>query len=189
MSESEYEVESSEAAYTEAENRIERAIKDPQTELDLSLLGLKELPQSLSRVRGIRDLFLEGNKLTYLPQWFSQLNYLGGIRLDVNQLTEFPDVLRGFDKLRVLWINSNRMRALPEWIGQLTELSALRLDDNLLTSLPESLRALNCSLSLCEAITHSDCRLSFWRRKRSPQKYSTSTFARAEARVPSTKPN
>ena len=113
-------------AYLEAEQKIEEARSSGATELDLSDMGLTELPDSLWELTSLQELHLQINQLTVLPESIGQLRSLDMLLLASNQLT-----------------------VLPESIGQLVALENLILSDNLLTSLPVCLRELSKLDYLC----------------------------------------
>jgi len=98
-----------------AEERIEAARKSKATELDLSELGLTELPDSIGQLVQLRGLNVLENRLTALPEYI------------IGQLGQ----------LQSLNVSNNQLPALPESIGQLTQLRKLRAFGNQLTALPE----------------------------------------------------
>jgi len=59
--------------------------------LDLSYLGLSELPESFGYLIVDGDLFLEYNQLTSLPESFGNLTVKGHFRLSENQLISLPE--------------------------------------------------------------------------------------------------
>jgi hypothetical protein len=59
--------------------------------LDLSRTGLAELPQELYNARHVECLYLEGNKLTSIPDdFFQHLPNLQWLDLRNNRLTQLP---------------------------------------------------------------------------------------------------
>jgi internalin A len=125
-----------------AEARIQRLRKNRRTRLDLSNLGLTELPESIARLSQLRWLFLDHNRLTTLPESFAQLSQLQALSLSINQLATLPESVTQLSQLRFLYLSRNELTTLPESVAQLLQLQALSLDDNLLTTLPEALRKL-----------------------------------------------
>jgi Leucine-rich repeat (LRR) protein/MoxR-like ATPase len=101
----------------EAKWRIGVCYNDEATTLDLSDLGLEQVPGELEILQ---------ERLISLD-----LNY--------NKIKKLPDFICGFRFLQTLDISRNRLRALPENIGNLNFLRALNLRDNELTDLPESI--------------------------------------------------
>ena len=133
------------AAYRKAEKKIEEARRSRVTELDLSGMGLTELPPDIWKLTHLKILNLgyeysgEKNQLTELPEAIGQLTQLQSLNLSYNQLTALPEVIGQLTQLRSLNLSYNQLTALPEAIGQLTQLKSLRVSDNQLTALPESI--------------------------------------------------
>src|SRR4051794_12285038 len=74
-------------------SRIELAGSEQNTKLDLSGLGLSELPEQLAQLTHLRILNLKNNKLTNLPEWFFDLTNLTVLNLSDNQLISLPDLV------------------------------------------------------------------------------------------------
>lgn len=91
------------AAYYQAEKKIEEALKSGETELDLSDMRLTELPPELWNSPNLKVL-----KLGY--------KYMGA----ENQLTEIPKEIANLNQLQELHLSYNKLIALPELLGQLT---------------------------------------------------------------------
>ena len=126
-------------AYRKAEKMIAEAQRDNAEELNLSGMGLTELPESLGRLTQLRSLELSGNQLKELPESLGQLTQLQTLNLCNNQLTSLAESLGQLTQLQTLLLNGNQLTSLPESLGQLTQLRELFLPNNQLTSLPESL--------------------------------------------------
>jgi internalin A len=103
-------------AYDTAVARIAQAEREGKTELDLSGLGLTELPPEIGRLTGLRVLELWRNRLMVVP-----------------------DSLRELTQLRYLYLSGNQLTAVPDWLGELTQLRSLDLNGNRLTAVPDSL--------------------------------------------------
>lgn len=88
-------------------------------EVDLSGLGLEELPGDFARAVNATSVSMGGNKLT-----------------------ELPTALREMRALQRLVGSDNQLAALPSWIGELAELRFLELTRNRLATLPASLKSL-----------------------------------------------
>jgi hypothetical protein len=101
----------------EAKWRIGACYSDGTTTLDLSDLGLEQVPG---------DLAILQDRLVSLD-----LNY--------NKIKKLPDFICGFRQLQMLDASRNRLKTLPENIGNLSFLRSLNLRDNELTGLPESI--------------------------------------------------
>ena len=64
------------AGLAEAQKRIQAAIENEETELDLSNLELTHIPKELGQLNNLTSLFLSHNQLTEIPQELSQLKKL-----------------------------------------------------------------------------------------------------------------
>ncbi|MCL4202324.1 MAG: leucine-rich repeat domain-containing protein [Pirellulaceae bacterium] len=138
-------------AYRKAEQEIEAALRSGAKALDLSGMGLTELPEWLGQLTQLQSLDLSENRLTALPEWLGQLTQLKSLDLSNNQLTALPESLGQLTQLQLLDLGGNHLTALPESLGQLTQLQTLRLFANQLAKLPEALGQLIRlnSLDLC----------------------------------------
>jgi internalin A len=57
----------------EAERRIADVARAHGSHLDLSNLGLTEVPDAIGQLTGLTELYLGGNQLTEVPDWIGQL--------------------------------------------------------------------------------------------------------------------
>lgn len=138
------------AAYREAEKKIEAARRLGAKELDLSVKWneedeskrLTELPESLGQLTQLQSLDLSRNQLTALPEWLGQLTQLRTLYVHNNQLTALPKSLGQLSHLRVFSIAKNHLTILPPEIGQLTALEELYLHENLIATLPKTMARL-----------------------------------------------
>ena len=126
----------------EAERRIRQAILTGQTDLNLTELGLAELPESLGGLTALTELSLGRNQLTAVPESLGGLTALTTLRLFRNRLTAVLESLGGLTALTTLRLDDNRLTAVPESLGGLTALTRLDLSYNRLAELPESLGGL-----------------------------------------------
>jgi internalin A len=148
-----------------ARERIEKARKEQSIVLDLSGLGLTELPgelgqlgqlaklrmlilnnnhlthipQWVSQLTELQDLYINNNHLTHVPDWIGQLAQLHTLSLYNNQLTHVPEALGQLTQLQRLYLSGNHLTHVPDWIGQLAQLHTLSLYNNQLTHVPEAL--------------------------------------------------
>jgi internalin A len=83
------------AAYKEAQKQIEKAKKDRATRLDLSGLGLKEVPPEIGQLSILRNLYLENNLLTSIPDALQSLTNLKTLLLHNNPELNLPESVLG----------------------------------------------------------------------------------------------
>jgi len=114
--------------------RINRAARDEETDLDLSGEGITELPAEIGQLTNLTTLDLRSNQLTELPAEIGQLTNLTTLHLQHNQLALAR--VGQLTKLTHLDLGNNRLTELRPEFGQLTELTELFLDGNQLTYLP-----------------------------------------------------
>ncbi|MFN0080527.1 MAG: COR domain-containing protein [Prosthecobacter sp.] len=138
------------AAYEVALEKIEACRREGKqgTHLDLSRLGLTQVPPEISQLTALTDLGLYSNQLTSLPPQFGQLSALRELILAENQVTSLPPEFGQLAALRVLYLQDNQLTSLPPEFGQLAALTELRLADNQLTSLPPEIGQLSALTKL-----------------------------------------
>jgi len=134
--------------YQEALDRIAKAKERKYNALDLSSLGLTELPFNILELTGLTVLYLNNNQLVSLPENFHTLDNLKTVWLQNNQLSRLPENFCKLNKLKVLILNGNRLRNLPLNFCRLTKLEKLYLKNNRLVSLPENFYRLNKLIKL-----------------------------------------
>ena len=119
-----------------AEARIQKARETRAVELDLSSLGLTDLPKSIAQLTQLQKLFLDDNQLTTLPKSIGQLSQLNLLYLRRNHLTRLPESIGQLSQLRRLHLEDNRLTMLPESLRKLTQLKQLYLQGNEALGLP-----------------------------------------------------
>ena len=121
---------------------IHQAHAENWEELDLSGRGLKELPQEIERLTGLKKLKLDSNEITELPDSIAQLNNLTRLDLRNNEITEIPDSIAQLNNLTQLDLDNNQITEIPDSIGKLTNLTELYLRSNEITEIPDSIAQL-----------------------------------------------
>ena len=85
------------------------------------------------------ELYLNGNRLQYVPDIVSELTSLEALWLHDNQLSSLPLVMCRLVNLKLLSLSSNEFRSLPTFVGQFPHLKKLhvagRLDKKLMSQL------------------------------------------------------
>ncbi len=122
---------------TEVVRIIKKAAEDGVETLNLSSMGLTELPAEIGQLTNLTELNLGSNSLKSLPPQIGQLTKLT-TKLDLgsNSLSSLPPQIGQLTKLTTLDLSSNSLNSLPPEIGQLTNLIELNLYSNSLNSLP-----------------------------------------------------
>ena len=106
------------AAFAEEEKRIQAALEENSTELDLSGLGLKVVPVAIDQLQNLTVLNLSGNQLTQVPKELGQLQNLTELYLYHNQLTQVPKELGQLQNLTRLFLHgNNRLNLSDEILG------------------------------------------------------------------------
>jgi len=121
------------------EQRIQSAIQENKTNLDLSSLGLTSLPDSFLRVAAqLEVLTLAKNKFINFPKALGACRNLKVLILDKNQLTDLSGI-RSLQKLDNLSINDNDLNYFPTDLLELKSLEVLWMNENLMTSIPQGI--------------------------------------------------
>jgi internalin A len=130
-------------AFYQAENRIEKALREGHLSLALSSMNLKTIPDSIGQLSNLQMLFLHENQLTTVPEAIGQLSNLQKLYLSNNQLTTVPEAIGQLSNLQELYLYNNQLTTVPEAIGQLSNLQKLYLYNNQLTTVPEAIGQLS----------------------------------------------
>ncbi|KAI7884780.1 hypothetical protein K492DRAFT_204456 [Lichtheimia hyalospora FSU 10163] len=121
---------------------IDAAIDNGEDYVDLSHLGLTEVPDEITELKHVTvlrkdriknsslKLFLYGNTLTRLPSLLFTLKNLSVLSLRHNQLTQLPHEIGLLQNLVELSVGNNQLPYLPAEILKLPQLSILCLCPN-----------------------------------------------------------
>ncbi len=123
--------------------RIEEARINHSKSLDLSGLNLTQLPNELSELKQLEELYIDNNRLSALPTHLGNLSHLKVIRACNNQISNITKAVRKLNKLETLDLRNNKINSLPRELGQISHLKRLHLCDNNLTALPKAIRYLD----------------------------------------------
>ncbi|KAL7084074.1 hypothetical protein ACP275_14G202300 [Erythranthe tilingii] len=95
--------------------------------LDLSRLGLNDLPDSVDRLEYLRYLNLSENRMFCLPESMCKLVALQTLKLkNCSQLIELPQNMRNLSNLRHLELDTRgQLQFMPPEFGRLTSLQTL----------------------------------------------------------------
>ncbi|KAL4174368.1 hypothetical protein KRP22_006306 [Phytophthora ramorum] len=109
------------------------------TELDLTKNRLRGLPDSLTKLTGLKTLNLSCNLLEKLPEDFGKFDRLDKLWLERNALKQLPASIGGCRSARCANFSGNMLTELPDTIGELTSLTSLSVNLNELHELPDAL--------------------------------------------------
>lgn len=126
----------------EAERRIAECFKTKSDKLDLIDLGLKTLPHSLRKLTWLNDLYVQGNKISHIPEWLGELSELQSLLLFDNPIETLPKSLSQLSQLETLFLTNGTPAAANEVIASLSSLKELSLQTFGLTHFPDWLRSL-----------------------------------------------
>ena len=122
--------------------RIRLCCERHDNTLDLSDLGLKQVPEEIKKIRHLKGLNLSENTLSEIPAFIGELSLLEYLDLSYNKLTELPEEIGNLTAIETLSLRCNEIKAIPESIGNIIMLNRLDLSYNHLSSLPKSINKL-----------------------------------------------
>lgn len=120
----------------EAIQRIQLAKEKNMDSLNISYLGLTDLPDDIYTLKKLKKLFAQGNRLTTISPQIEKLKELRYLALEHNKLTTLPKEIGKLLKLNSLFLGHNSIKQLPNEFGELVNLKSLELDDNPIESPP-----------------------------------------------------
>ncbi len=113
------------------------------TSLDFSDALLTAILPCVFEVRGLTELNLKNNRLTFIPNEINNLQSLKNLTLDNNKLTLIPSGVRNLVDLEILSLRSNQIRHIPDnFFTNLTNINNLSLSINQLRQIPSSIKGL-----------------------------------------------
>ncbi|MCC3427757.1 MAG: leucine-rich repeat domain-containing protein [Microcoleus sp. PH2017_01_SCD_O_A] len=145
---------------------IDKAASEGSKVLDLSGLGLEELPPEIGKCTQLQRLILGkwideyeglGNKLTALPPEIGKLTNLKILQLGFNALSSLPDEMSQLVNLKALHLPKNRFTQLPDCIFQLHQLVYLDCRENGIAIVPPQIK----NLKLLETLKIGGNKLNF----------------------------
>ncbi|KAG3112446.1 hypothetical protein PI125_g8216 [Phytophthora idaei] len=116
--------------------------------LVLSGNELLEFPPSIGKLKRLKRLEAENNKLLTFPDVLQGLEALETVKLGMNGLTALPPSFSKLVNLIDVDIKLNRLRELPERLGDVQQLRVLDASANALEKLPRSFLALRRLVTL-----------------------------------------
>lgn len=151
--------------YEEALVLIEKARKNKLTRLDLSGIGLVNLPIEIGELHNLVTLYISfnhlntlpeeiaglqnlvalyayNNRITYLPNSIENLKNLQELHLFNNTLKDFPIQICAIKSIENLTLKNNKLDTLPNEIENLRNLESLDISENQIKSLPDGFKYL-----------------------------------------------
>jgi len=110
--------------------------------LDLSSLGLTVIPRVVFKQKHIKQLFLNGNRLSKISSDIELLTKLETLDISDNELKYFPLEILRLSNLKRLDIGNNNIKNLPKEIKNFKKIKILNLTNNLIEEIPEELNNL-----------------------------------------------
>ena len=136
----------SEETKTNIDNEVQARIRvfreTYEFSLDLSDLGLTQVPDEIKSLCCIRSLNLSENNLTELPDFICKISSLEYLDISYNKLSKLPEKIGNLLNIEIINARCNEIKSIPESIGKLTLLNTLDISYNHLSSLPEKINNL-----------------------------------------------
>lgn len=102
-------------------------------------------PGFIGELPALEELWLDHNKLQYLPPEIGNLKALICLDVSENKLEKIPEEIGGLSSLTDLHLSQNMLESIPDGIGHLYKLTILKLDQNRLHTLNENVgRLVHC---------------------------------------------
>ncbi len=122
---------------------VPKVLAEMSCDIELHLSSKQDrLPDNLTDIRCLTELFIDNDRLTVLPDSIGALTQLQSLGLRCNSLTHLPETLTGLEQLTNLTVRSESLTVLPNAFSKLKSLKELYLDCKHLTQLPNSLECL-----------------------------------------------
>ncbi len=110
--------------------------------LNLSNRNLKELPAFIASMTQLKFLYLDNNKLIFVPE-IGKLIQLEEISIENNQLTLIPEDFNNLKNIKLMNLNSNHLKCLSSSLfGNLANLTTLWMNNCELMYLPKEIGSL-----------------------------------------------
>ncbi|MEG4233102.1 leucine-rich repeat domain-containing protein [Microcoleus sp. Pol11C3] len=135
--------------------------------LDLTSIGLTEIPEGIGKLSNLTQLVLWDNKiiqtpdaLTKLFQALGQQPNLTQLNLSGNQIIQIPEALSKLSNLTRLDLSGNQIIQIPEALSKLSNLTWLDLSGNQIIQIPDALAKLCETIGQLSNVTRLDLSLN-----------------------------
>lgn len=122
--------------------RLDAAEKKKATHLNLYSLGIDNLPEKLAELKWIKSIDLANNRMDTIPEVLTRMSGLEELYLGYNNISELPPHISSFRNLKILSLKNNHIKSLPDSFGKMESLEKIDLNANKLDTLPESIKNL-----------------------------------------------
>lgn len=132
---------------------VDEAVSSGKTVYRLKLTKLQNrdsLPEEVFDFAELRELTVKGVRLCILNRNISKLKHLKILNLDRNKLVRLPETLCELPELESLVISRNMIESLPDNIGNMKSLKVIDAWDNPLYVLPQSIVKLRKTLNIVD---------------------------------------
>lgn len=119
--------------------------KKTLTEIDLSYLGLKVLPDCIFDFPNLHKICLNDNSFDKFPIELNKFKNLGHLDLDCNLITEIPKEFETFTSIYTLRLKYNQISEIPNFIKDM-DLLYLNLKNNYITEIPKGFEHINITI-------------------------------------------
>lgn len=116
----------------EVQERIEEAIENKATRLDLTSCGLREIPKEIGEMVWLKELDLSNNQITKI-EGLEELQQLQSLHLNSNQISKIKGLEQN-ENLKLLNVISNQISKI-EGLEQNENLEILFLDSNKISNI------------------------------------------------------
>jgi internalin A len=122
---------------TKVFEKIKASIEKNKDYLDLSNLGLEEIPIELKSALNLKRINLSYNNIEELPYWFSDLIHLENLDFRYNKLTKLIPDLRKLVNLTSINLRNNLFEDIPIELRELGKLIFVSFSSNQISIVPE----------------------------------------------------
>ncbi len=98
--------------------------------------NFKSIPEEVFKIKGLRELRVNDNKLVSVPKNIEELTELKVLDLSNNEFTEIPAVVFTLASLEHLDVSINHIEQIPANIQKLQKLEYLHIEANLIHTIP-----------------------------------------------------
>jgi Leucine-rich repeat (LRR) protein len=118
---------------------IDEAAADQRNELNLSGMGLTEIPEEICQLQSLARLDLSLNQISEIPKEIGELKNLTSLDLSHNQISEISKDIGELTNLTSLDFSYNQISEIPREIGELKNLTSLDFSYNQISEIPREI--------------------------------------------------